>query len=150
MDNVRQFNPRDTADEHAFTRTPPNDTEAEQTVLGSCMEYPRLIAECSTRVTGASFYRPAHETIWNALADLAAAGAPTDPLAVRVELERRKALDRVGEPPVEPRGAALRDREDEVLAFRLGGPAFSTARRAHGGVGRPCARISRKRAIWMP
>lgn len=98
MENVHPF-PRDQGDDHdGFTRMPPVDIEAERSTLGGCIHYPRHIPRVAQTLTGADFYRPAHETIWHALLDLHTEGKPTDPIALTIELDRRGDLKRVGGP----------------------------------------------------
>ncbi|MCC9311944.1 AAA family ATPase [Kitasatospora sp. RB6PN24] len=86
-------------DDHAVfpTGTPPNDLDAERAVLGACMALgkPAVDATCAVLDAG-DFYRPAHETIWRAVLDLAFEGAPTAAVAVADRLRANGALDRVG------------------------------------------------------
>jgi hypothetical protein len=93
--NVRHMN-RDTADDDGFNRVPPQNAEAEQAVLGGCIYFPKHIPEVAAHITGADFYRPAHEAIWNAVLHLHQTGQPTDLVALTIELERRGDLKRVG------------------------------------------------------
>ncbi|MFH8717274.1 AAA family ATPase [Streptomyces zaomyceticus] len=95
MDNVRPMN-RDAADHDGFTRLPPHNAEAEAYVLGSCIHQPRHIPALRNLITGADFYRPAHELIWNVLGELFDAGQPTEPVALARALEKRKDLKRAG------------------------------------------------------
>ncbi|MFE5591483.1 AAA family ATPase [Streptomyces sp. NPDC056549] len=95
MDNVRQMN-RDTADHDGFTRVPPHNHDAELYVLGSCIHQPRHIPALRNLITGADFYRPAHELIWTVLGELFDAGQPTEPVALTRALEKRKDLNRAG------------------------------------------------------
>ncbi|MDQ6641344.1 MAG: replicative DNA helicase [Actinomycetota bacterium] len=80
-------------------RTPPQDADAEQSVLGSMMLSKDAIAEVNERIKGPDFYRPAHETIYDAIVDLYAKGEPADPVTVAAELQRRTELGRVGGAP---------------------------------------------------
>lgn len=93
MENVRHMNPRDQADHDGPAR---DNVEAELDVIGGCMHYPRHIDAVRQILKGSDFVRPAHELIWDALVHLAANGEPTTPLAVQIELERRKELTRAG------------------------------------------------------
>ncbi|MER6515219.1 DnaB-like helicase N-terminal domain-containing protein, partial [Nonomuraea sp. NPDC001636] len=95
MDNVRPMN-RDAADHDGFTRLPPHNHDAELYVLGSCIHQPRHIPALRNLITGADFYRPAHELIWNVLGELFDAGQPTEPVALARALEKRKDLKRAG------------------------------------------------------
>jgi replicative DNA helicase len=58
-------------DEHerALT-TPPQDLEAEQSVLGGMLLSKDAIADVVEVLRGRDFYRPAHETIYEAILDL--------------------------------------------------------------------------------
>ena len=51
-------------------RTPPQDNDAEQSVLGSMLLTKDAIADVIEVVRGTDFYRPAHETIFDAIVDL--------------------------------------------------------------------------------
>jgi replicative DNA helicase len=80
-------------------RTPPQDNAAEQSVLGSCLLSKDAIADVSEHLRGADFYRPAHETIYDAIIDLFGRGEPADPITVSAELQRRGELERIGGAP---------------------------------------------------
>ncbi|MEE1814247.1 AAA family ATPase [Streptomyces sp. SP18ES09] len=95
MDNVRPMN-RDAADHDGFTRVPPHNHDAELYVLGSCIHNPRHIPALRNLITGADFYRPAHELIWTVIGELFDAGQPTEPVALTRALEKRKDLHRAG------------------------------------------------------
>ena len=77
-------------------RLPPQDVAAEQSALGSMMLSKDAIAECSEIVRPPDFYRPAHETIYEAVVDLYARGEPVDAITVSDELTKRGDLQRVG------------------------------------------------------
>ena len=86
-------------DDHAAfpTGTPPNDLNAEKAVLGSCMALGGPAVDAARGLLDAGdFYRPAHETIWRAILDLTAEGAPTAAVAVADRLRGTGDLDRVG------------------------------------------------------
>ncbi|MFC8515523.1 DnaB-like helicase N-terminal domain-containing protein [Streptomyces sp. NPDC057257] len=97
MSNVRPLPPHDdAADDDAFKRVPPQDLDAERSVLGGMLLGPAGIDD-ATRITAATeFYRPAHETIYRAILDLHAKGEPADPITLGAELGRRGQLTRVG------------------------------------------------------
>jgi replicative DNA helicase len=80
-------------------RTPPQDNSAEQSVLGSMLLSKDAIADVIESVRGTDFYRPAHETIYDAIVDLYGRGEPADPVTVAAELQRRGELGRVGGAP---------------------------------------------------
>ena len=80
-------------------RTPPQDNDAEQSVLGSMLLSKDAIADVIESVRGTDFYRPAHETIFDAMVDLYGRGEPVDPVTTAAELQRRGDLVRVGGAP---------------------------------------------------
>jgi replicative DNA helicase len=80
-------------------RTPPQDGDAEQSVIGSMLLSKDAIADVVETVRGTDFYRPAHETIFDAVVDLYGRGEPADPVTVAAELQRRGELGRVGGAP---------------------------------------------------
>jgi replicative DNA helicase len=80
-------------------RTPPQDNDAEQSVLGSMLLSKDAIADVIESVRGTDFYRPAHETIFDAMVDLYGRGEPVDPVTTSAELQRRGELVRVGGAP---------------------------------------------------
>ncbi|WP_308117516.1 DnaB-like helicase N-terminal domain-containing protein [Streptomyces anatolicus] len=96
MDNVRQFNPRDQADDDGFTRLPPQDLTAEQSVLGGMLLSERATTEVIEILEGPEFYRPAHETIYRAIVSMAVRGEQIDPITVTAELTKRGDITRVG------------------------------------------------------
>jgi replicative DNA helicase len=87
-----------------FARIPPQDLTAEQSVLGALLlsgdrssASHRFFGEIlDTGITATEYYRPAHQTIHQAIRDLAAAGEPVDPITVTAELTKRGDLARVG------------------------------------------------------
>ena len=80
-------------------RTPPQDMAAEQSVLGSMLISKDAIADVSEAIRGVDFYRPSHETIFDAIIDLYGRGEPVDIVTVAAELQRRGELQRVGGAP---------------------------------------------------
>ena len=73
------------------------DDVAEAQVLGSILSRQGAFDEVVDQgVSGVSFYKPAHETIFNTVADMQAEGKPTDSITVGEELLRRGAIDMVG------------------------------------------------------
>src|SRR5215207_7882480 len=75
-------------------RTPPNDPVAEQQVLGSCMQQPALVE--TLKLSGADFYQPKHELIWQAIRYLTERGTPCDWAAVHHRLLATGQLAKVG------------------------------------------------------
>ncbi len=82
--------------EGGFERVPPQDLDAEQSVLGGMLLSKDAIADVVEILKGADFYRPAHETIYTAILDLYARGEPADPITLAAELTKRGEIARVG------------------------------------------------------
>jgi replicative DNA helicase len=82
-----------------FERVPPQDLDAEQSVLGGMLLSKDAIADVVEVLKGADFYRPAHETIFTAILDLYARGEPADPITAAAELTKRGEIARVGGAP---------------------------------------------------
>ena len=80
-------------------RTPPQDMEAEQCVLGAMLMSKDAIADVVETIRGSDFYRPAHEQIYNAITDLYGRGEPADAVTVSDELGKRGELLRLGGAP---------------------------------------------------
>ena len=80
-------------------RTPPQDDAAEQSVLGAMLLSKDAIADVIEVIRGADFYKPAHETIYDAVLDLYGRGQPADAVTVAAELSRRGEINRVGGAP---------------------------------------------------
>src|SRR5687768_10115268 len=58
-----------------FERVPPQDLEAEQSVLGGMLLSKEAIADVARILTsGTEFYKPAHETIYDAILTVYARG----------------------------------------------------------------------------
>jgi replicative DNA helicase len=79
-----------------FTRTPPQDVVAEQSVLGGMLLSKDAIADVVEAVRGHDFYRPAHELVFEAVLDLYGRGEPADAVTVSAELQKRGELARIG------------------------------------------------------
>lgn len=80
-----------------FVRTPPHDDTAEQSVLGGMMLSKDAIADVVEVIGGgADFYKPAHESIYEAIIHLYGHGEPADAITVADELTKRGELNRVG------------------------------------------------------
>lgn len=77
-------------------RTPPQDMAAEQSVLGAMLISKDAIADVTEAIRGTDFYRPSHETVYDAIIDLYGRGEPVDMVTVAAELQRRGELQRVG------------------------------------------------------
>lgn len=74
--------PSDTPADYAL----PADLDAERAVLGAAMLSASALAEMRTLIDGSDFYKPAHETIWQAACALADAGRRVDALTLAAKL----------------------------------------------------------------
>ena len=77
-------------------RLPPQDLDAERSVLGAMMLSKDAIADVVELLKGRDFYRPAHELVYTAILDLYGKGEPADPITVTAELTKRGEIGRVG------------------------------------------------------
>ena len=82
-----------------FERTPPQDVEAEQSVLGGMLLSKDAIADVIEALRSGDFYRPAHQTIFDVMVELYGKGEPVDPITVSAELTKTGDLGRVGGAP---------------------------------------------------
>lgn len=80
----------------AFERVPPQDLDAEQSVLGGMLLSKDAIADVVEILKGPDFYKPAHETIYQAILDIYAKGEPADPITIAAELTKRGEITKVG------------------------------------------------------
>jgi replicative DNA helicase len=80
----------------AGLRTPPQDVEAEQSVLGGMLLSKDAIADVIEVLRPEDFYKPAHETIHSAILDLYAKGEPADAVTVAASLMKSGDLARIG------------------------------------------------------
>jgi replicative DNA helicase len=81
-------------------RTPPQDLEAERSVLGAMMISAQAIADVQDELEPGDFYRPQHETIYAAIASLDGRRQRVDAITVADELRRTGDLGRIGGAPV--------------------------------------------------
>lgn len=79
-----------------FERIPPQDLEAEMSVLGAMMLSKEAINDVSEVLRGSDYYKPAHEIIHNVILELSGRDEPADPLTVSNELRRTGDLSRIG------------------------------------------------------
>jgi replicative DNA helicase len=82
-----------------FGRQPPQDEAAEQAVLGGMLLSKDAIADVLERLRPADFYRPNHQSVYDAILDLYGRGEPADAVTVAAELDRRGLLRRIGGAP---------------------------------------------------
>lgn len=82
----------------AAARLPPQNIEAEQSVLGSLLIDPEAILKITSSLRPEDFYRETHALIYKAIVDLHERRQPADFVTLCDELERRKELEQVGGP----------------------------------------------------
>ena len=90
-DDVRRIRPK-----AGTERVPPQNLEAEESVLGSMMLSPDAIADVIEIVRPADFYRSANAKIFDTLREIYGRGDPVDAITAVEELKRRGTLDEVG------------------------------------------------------
>ncbi|MDR7487118.1 MAG: DnaB-like helicase N-terminal domain-containing protein, partial [Armatimonadota bacterium] len=84
------------ADGPPVDRVPPQNLEAEQSVLGSMLLERDAIARVVEVLRPDDFYRDAHRRIFETIADLFERGEPADLITVTDRLRARGILDEVG------------------------------------------------------
>lgn len=77
-------------------RTPPQNVEAEQAVLGAIFLEPQAITTASEILIADDFYRAVHQRIYRAMISLYEQGEPVDVVTVTSELRDQKCLEEVG------------------------------------------------------
>lgn len=77
-------------------RTPPQNIEAEQAVLGAIFIADQALVAATDRLIAEDFYRAAHQRIFTVMLDLSAKGEPVDIVTVTSELQTKKWLEEVG------------------------------------------------------
>lgn len=77
-------------------RVPPNNKEAEQSVLGSILLRPEALIEALEYVTADSFYQHAHQFIFTAMMELNEADQGIDVVTVKNTLDDKNQLDDIG------------------------------------------------------
>lgn len=79
------------------TLVPPQNLEAERSLLGACLIEPQAIGKVAPLVSTADvFYRTAHQRIWEAMQALSWRGEQVDLITLSNELERRGTFHDVG------------------------------------------------------
>ena len=71
-----------------FDRVPPQDIDAEMSVLGSMMLTTEAANVVSEMLRGQDFYQPSHETIFDTIVELNGRAEPADAITVAGELKR--------------------------------------------------------------
>lgn len=77
-------------------RVPPNNLEAEESVLGSMMLSAEAIADVIEIVRPVDFYRSANAKVFETLREVYGRGDPVDAITAVEELKRRSLLEEVG------------------------------------------------------
>lgn len=98
VDDLGQSGPTAPPEED-FGRQPPQDVAAEQSVLGGMLLSKDAIADVLEKLRPHDFYRPNHQSVYEAILDLYGRGEPADAVTVAAELDRRGQLRRVGGAP---------------------------------------------------
>ena len=81
-------------------RVPPNNLEAEESLLGAMLLSSDAASIALEICQAADFYKPAHGHIFSAIAALIERGEPVDAVTVTDELRRSGLLEAVGDPAV--------------------------------------------------
>ena len=79
-----------------YGRSLPHDNVAEQSVLGGMLLSKDAIADVVEVLRGVDFYKPAHESIYDAVISLYGRGEPADAITVGDELTKRGEIERIG------------------------------------------------------
>ncbi|MBP7073396.1 MAG: replicative DNA helicase [Clostridia bacterium] len=77
-------------------RIPPNNIEAEQSVLGAMLLDKEAISTATEFISGEDFYREAHKEIFEAIVDIYNKGEPVDLITLTEKLKTRNTLEAVG------------------------------------------------------
>lgn len=80
-------------------RIPPQDLEAEKSLLGAMLISDASMPEILTIVKSEDFYDPAHQTIFAAMTNLYETHKPVDLITLTAELKRQKKLKEIGGAP---------------------------------------------------
>ena len=95
-------------DEQAVMRVPPNNADAERSVLSCMMQDREALTLAFELLTAEDFYQPAHREIFDAMHALSTQGMPADLVTVDDELTRRGTLEGVGGSSYLVAGKAIR------------------------------------------
>ena len=80
----------------ASERLPPQNVEAEESILGGILLDPEAIGRVADLLRPETFYLSAHQEIYRAALNLHAQGSPTDLMCVTAWLQDHDQLDKVG------------------------------------------------------
>ncbi|MFG3710796.1 replicative DNA helicase [Micromonospora sp. NPDC047730] len=82
-----------------FERTPPQDVDAEQAVLGAMMLSEQAADDVIDILQPRDFYRPIHESLYRLMVSRLGRNLPIDPIAMADALDKAGDLQRVGGAP---------------------------------------------------
>lgn len=82
--------------EENLTKLPPQNIEAEQSVLGALLIDEEAIIKVSDLITGDDFYKENHQLIFEAMFDLFAKREPIDILSLTNILKEKNQLEKIG------------------------------------------------------
>lgn len=77
-------------------KVPPNNQQAEQSVLGCALSGEKPLAEITATLKTEDFYRPDHRLIYDAICELYLSSKPVDIITVSDMLESKSQLNQVG------------------------------------------------------
>lgn len=80
------------------TRIPPQNIEAEQSILGGLMLDREALDQVGDMLVADDFYKPAHQKIYNAIKELHSKNQPIDIITVTNVLQGEGSMDMVGGP----------------------------------------------------
>lgn len=83
--------------EPELTKLPPQNIEAEQSVLGALMLDKEAITKVADFIQAPDFYRHTHQTIYAAMLDIFKRGEPIDLVSLINRLKSQKKLEEVGD-----------------------------------------------------
>ena len=83
-------------DQRPKGRIPPQDLEAEKSVLGALLLDPNESQEVLSSMKPEDFYRPAHAKVFEAVVNLFEKNEPVDEVTVASELQRLGSLEACG------------------------------------------------------
>ncbi|MBB3110893.1 replicative DNA helicase [Paenibacillus phyllosphaerae] len=79
-----------------FDRVPPQNTEAEQAVLGAVLLQTEALVTTMERLRSEDFYTPSHQLIYEAMIELGEANQPIDLVTLTAHLQGKQQLEEVG------------------------------------------------------
>lgn len=94
MPDLDGYPPEDDRDSRGTV--PPQNIGAERSVLGAMMMSRDAVGECLSVLSGKDFYKPSHETIFDAILTVFGNGEPVDALTVGDRLAKAGDLARAG------------------------------------------------------